>query len=127
MKLIAYSRKEYSSVPVCDSCLKGSHLDPCGHDHRGGLRDDRGDCKNSEGEIQCNCGLGGYVYNTKTGRLEKSHYKEECLPCKVDEMGGVYFEDTCKKDSIKIPETVEDTFFCIDCGWAILDGDTIIV
>ena len=64
------------SVPVCEACIKGKHTFEGGRlfDHRDGLPD-RGDCKNvgflNDGVVQCACGLGGYVYNPKTDKLEK--------------------------------------------------------
>ena len=54
------------------------------------------------------------------------HYKEELILCKADEKGNLYFEDECKKSGVEIPENTKDAFFCIDCGWVISDGDTII-
>ena len=40
-------------VNICKSCLKGEHIS-YGYDHRKG-EVDRRDCKNAEGNIQCQC------------------------------------------------------------------------
>ena len=94
-------------VPVCDSCLKGEHKS-FGMDHRVGIADDRGDCKNSEGSIQCCCGMGGYVYNPEKNMLVKGgHMAKDVTYCTVLNSCGNcismnYATDKCDRGYTKI-------------------------
>jgi hypothetical protein len=77
-KPVTYEDGTEQTVLVCPECLAGRHTNEYGmFDHRVGGDPSRMDCKNvgiAEGTdqiVQCQCGMGGYVYETKEDKLVK--------------------------------------------------------